>query len=96
MLDQMQYVTRAQESTRLNDVYGQVETLLRTTCALEGIAIRKDRPLIEYGIDSVRAVDVIVELEQTFGIEIHDETAYRLRTLNDVVVYVQSQVANRF
>jgi acyl carrier protein len=79
-----------------HDVYGQVETLLRLTCGLDGIQIVKDRPLIEYGIDSVRAVDLLVELEEAFGIEIPDETAYRLRTLADVTEYVKTSIANRF
>ena len=74
-LQQRSVPARTSRSNQAHDVHGQVETLLRLTCGLEGITIVKDRPLIEYGIDSVRAVDLLVELEESFGIVIPDETA---------------------
>lgn len=44
-----------------------------------------DVPLVDYGLDSVRSINVIVELESRFDVQISDEQAATMRTLRDVV-----------
>jgi len=55
--------------------------------------IRSSRHLLEYGIDSVRAVDLAGMLEDRFHIAIPDEVLMRLRSLDDVVSYLAPYVA---
>ncbi len=43
---------------------------------------------MNYGLDSVRSIDLIVELEGIFGLEISDEQAASMQTLRDVVTQV--------
>ena len=47
----------------------------------------------DLGADSLSVVELIMELEDTFNIEIPDEDAENLRTLNDVVNFVQEKLA---
>lgn len=42
--------------------------------------------------DSVGNVEIIMQCEETFGLEIPDETAERLATVGQIVVYVQQQL----
>ena len=42
--------------------------------------------------DSLDAVEIIVALEDEYGIEIPDEVAERFRTVKDIVKYVEARV----
>lgn len=74
------------------DVLPQVKRLVADTCAIDAAKVREDGRLAEYGIDSVRAMDLLVALEQRFGIEIPDGDAARLTTVKDVVAYVEKKI----
>lgn len=62
-------------------------------CALDQNAIRDDGLLIEYGIDSVRAMDLIISIEESFSIQVEDDDAALLRTVSDVAGYVEKKRA---
>lgn len=51
-------------------------------------------PLIEYGLDSMRAMDIVLTVEQEYGLEIEDEEVADLRTLDDIVAYVVGNTNN--
>lgn len=44
-------------------------------------------------IDSVRVVDLVVSLEDAFGISIRDGVIGKLKTVGDLVVLVKGQIA---
>jgi len=67
-----------------------VKRLLAEVCAIDVASIRNDAPLIEYGLDSARAIDLLVGLEAELNIRISDADAARMRTVNDLVVYVRA------
>ncbi len=70
------------------DILREVKRLVAETCALDRAAIRDEGRLSDYGIDSVRAIDLLVSLEETFQIAVPDADAARLATIGDVVGYV--------
>lgn len=45
--------------------------------------------LQDLGADSLDLVEIVMRLEEVFGIEINDEDAEKLHNINDVVDYVQ-------
>lgn len=45
----------------------------------------------DLGADSLDCVELIMELEKEFNIEINDEVAENLHTVNDVVEYIDKQ-----
>ena len=45
----------------------------------------------DLGADSLDTVELIMALEEEFNIEIPDEAAEKLRTVGDVVKYLQSK-----
>ncbi len=47
----------------------------------------------DLGGDSLDAVELVMALEEEFGIEIPDADAEKLRTVGDVVQYVQDRTA---
>ena len=68
-----------------------IKRLVAEVCAIDVATLKTDRPLLEYGLDSARAMDLLVGLENEFDIRIPDADAAHLRTIDDVVAYVRKQ-----
>ncbi|GGO10136.1 hypothetical protein GCM10010116_20420 [Microbispora rosea subsp. aerata] len=56
-------------------------------------ALDPDAPLVDYGLDSVRAIELVVEMESLFDVHISDEQAASMLTLRDVVATVNELLA---
>ncbi|MFH1097262.1 MAG: acyl carrier protein [Candidatus Desantisbacteria bacterium] len=46
----------------------------------------------DLGADSLDTVELVMALEEEFGIEIPDEDAEKIKTVNDVVNYVSEHI----
>lgn len=55
-----------------------------------------DAPLVDYGLDSVRSIDLILEMESMFNVQISDEQAASMRTLREVAAQVAASLPVRF
>ncbi|WP_225728812.1 MULTISPECIES: acyl carrier protein [unclassified Nocardia] len=53
-----------------------------------------DIPLLDYGLDSVRSAELVIELERTFGVEITDVEAAELHTARDVIDCVTTKMGH--
>jgi acyl carrier protein len=62
-------------------------------CAVDAGSVRAEGRLAEYGMDSVRAMDLLVALEHEFQIEIPDRDVPRLQTVKDVVSYIERKLS---
>lgn len=49
--------------------------------------------LIDFGLDSVRALELVVDLEQTFGLEIPDQDLAGAQTVGDIARYLERRLA---
>jgi acyl carrier protein len=78
---------------QFNSLADRVRSIVGEVCGVDGATIRSDSRLAEYGMDSVRAMNLLVALEEAFGIVVPDEVAGRVRTLRDVVVYLEKRLA---
>ncbi|MEU2040371.1 acyl carrier protein [Nocardia niwae] len=58
---------------------------------LHTVEIELDTPLLDYGLDSVRSVELVIELEREFGITISDEEAATLHTARQVIACVTAK-----
>jgi acyl carrier protein len=65
------------------DILGVVDELFRRQ--LQVPELNPDVPLVDYGLDSVRSIDAVIELESAFDIRISDDQAASMQTLRDVV-----------
>ena len=48
----------------------------------------------DLGADSLDTVELVMALEEKFGIEIQDEDAEKMRTVSDVVKYLESKAGS--
>jgi acyl carrier protein len=49
----------------------------------------------DLGADSLDLVELVMAMEETFGMEVPDEDAEKLRTVKDVIEYVKSKVGDK-
>lgn len=71
----------------------------KTAVALDVLSRLSDRPrgqlqatmelVSDLGIDSPKALELLVELEEALGVEISDEAAARMETVGDVLDYAR-------
>jgi acyl carrier protein len=65
------------------DILTVVDDLFRRRLQVRELDL--DAPLADYGLDSIRSIDLIVELESIFDVRISDEQAALMVSLRDVV-----------
>lgn len=66
-------------------------------CAVDPATIRDDGKLVGYGLDSIRAMDLILTLEEQLDIEIpeYDPALARVETFRDLVELVRRRCEER-
>ena len=50
--------------------------------------------LDDLGADSLDVVELVMAIEEEFGIEVPDSDAENIRTLGDIMTYVEARVEN--
>ena len=49
----------------------------------------------DLGADSLSTVELMMELEEVFGVEIEDEEAEKIQTVKDAVGYIEKKLADK-
>ena len=76
------------------EVLDKVIQLISERFSVDVLKIRKDTTFQEdLGADSLDVVELVMELEDAFGIQISDEDAEQIVTIGDAVNYIVSQQA---
>lgn len=76
------------------EVLDKVIQLISERFSVDVLKITKDTTFQEdLGADSLDVVELVMELEDTFGIQISDEDAEKIVTIGDAVNYIVSQQA---
>ena len=74
-------------------VFEKVKALINTHLKVENDKINLDSRLVEdLGADSANVMVLIMELEDNFGIMVDDDAIMTLKTVEDVVKYIESKV----
>jgi acyl carrier protein len=72
------------------DVADKVKKIIVDQLGVEEDEVTPDASFIEdLGADSLDIVELIMALEEEFGIEIPDEDAEKIATVKDAVAYIQ-------
>lgn len=76
------------------EVLDKVIQLISERFSIDVLKITKDTTFQEdLGADSLDVVELVMELEDAFGIQISDEDAEQIVTIGDAVNYIVSQQA---
>lgn len=73
------------------DTLDRIVKLIVQELKVDHERVNETATFAELGADSLDMVQIIMKLEETFGIEINDQDAERMTTLRDVVDYVQER-----
>ena len=72
------------------DVFEKVKKIIVEQLSAEEAEVVPDASFIEdLGADSLDIVELIMALEEEFGVEIPDEDAEKITTVGDAVAYIQ-------
>ena len=76
------------------DIFEQVKKILCDQLDLEEQQVNEDSEVIDdLGADSLDIVDLVMTLEEEFDTEIPDEDIENLKTVGDIVKYIEERVA---
>ena len=76
------------------DIFEQVKKILCDQLDLEEEQVNEDSEVIDdLGADSLDIVDLVMTLEEEFDTEIPDEAIENLKTVGDIVKYIEERVA---
>ena len=74
-------------------VFEKVKAIVANQLNVDAEKITLETHLIEdLGADSLDAVDLIMSLEDEFGLEIDDESAQQARTIGELVKYIEERI----
>ncbi|MCS7298402.1 MAG: acyl carrier protein [Spirochaetia bacterium] len=72
------------------DIFDKVKDLIVDQLGVDAQKVTPEASFIEdLGADSIDIVELIMSLEEEFGITISDEDAQKIRTVGDAVKYIQ-------
>ncbi|MFD3004483.1 MULTISPECIES: acyl carrier protein [Thermus] len=75
------------------EIFEKVKAVIADKLSVEPEKITLEARFIEdLGADSLDTVELIMGLEDEFGLEISDEDAEKIRTVKDAVAYIQSKL----
>lgn len=72
-------------------VFEKIKSMLAEQLDIDENSITLDSQLIEdLGADSLDAIDLVMSIEDEFGIEIPDEIIEKMESVNDITTYVEN------
>ena len=75
--------------------FDKVKAIVAKELNVDEEKIQMETHLIEdLGADSLDAVELIMALEDEFGIEVDDDAAQNAKTIGDLVNYIDSKIKN--
>ncbi len=72
----------------MNETAQKIKSIIAEKLHVDVASINPQATLQDLGADSLDMVDIVMKVEEEFGIEINDEDAEKLHTVQDFINYV--------
>lgn len=73
-----------------NQIFEQVKKVVVEQLGVAEGEIKKESSFVEdLGADSLDTVELVMALEESFGVEIPDEDAEKIKTIGDTINYIK-------
>jgi len=80
----------------MSDVADKVKAIICDQLMVDAEEVNDDASFVEdLGADSLDTVELIMEFEDEFGIEISDEQAEKISTVSEAVAYLEKLLAEK-
>lgn len=74
-------------------VFEKIKAILAEQLDVDEDIITKESLLVEdLGADSLDAIDIVMSVEDEFGVEVPDEIVEKMETVNDIVSFVENNI----
>jgi acyl carrier protein len=80
---------------RSNAVFPVLVDLITRKTRVDAARVQPASRLIDFGLDSVKTMELVVELEQAFDLSIPDEDLLDMETIGAIADYVERRLARR-
>ena len=78
----------------MSDTFERVQKIVVEHLSVESDKVKPEASFIDdLGADSLDTVELVMAFEEEFGIEISDDTANEIQTVNDAVTYIDKAKA---
>jgi len=75
---------------RFDDVQGKVNQTVAAIAGVDASRINSQMELImDLNLDSLALFEIVIDLEEYFGLRISDEDVDRIKTLDDIVQFIK-------
>lgn len=76
-------------------MFEKVKAIIAEKLNVDQDEIKLESSIVDdLGADSIDLIELIMNLEEEYGISISDEQAVKLKTVGDVVDFINSQIEN--
>ncbi|MCU1641827.1 MAG: Acyl carrier protein [Nocardia sp.] len=83
-------------ATTQEEIIAGIAEIIEEVTGIEASDVKIEKSFVDdLDIDSLSLVEIAVQLEDKYGVQIPDEDMASLRTVNDAVVYVQQMEAEK-
>ena len=72
-----------------------VADVVAKTAGVSRERVKPDSHLVDFGLDSLKGLEVVIQLEWIFGIEIPDQDLPRLNSVGDLTTYIERRLPPR-
>lgn len=80
----------------MTDAVNRVKTIIAEQLGVKPEEVTPEASFVEdLGADSLDTVELVMALEEEFGIEIPDEDAEKMTTVGDAVKYIEDKLAKK-
>lgn len=77
-----------------NDIFEKLKAIAVNDIGIDADKVKPESDIIkELGLDSLDIVDMLMKVEETFGVTIDDSDVVELKTVADVVRFIENNVA---
>ena len=74
------------------EIFEKVKTVIVEQLGIDEASVRMDSSFLDdLGADSLDTVELIMAFEEEFDVEIPDEDAQKIKTVKDVIEYIESK-----
>ncbi|MCM8814905.1 MAG: acyl carrier protein [Candidatus Omnitrophica bacterium] len=79
-----------------SEIEKKVKSIVMEKLQVEESAIVEDASFVDdLGADSLDTVELVMDFEEKFGVEIPDEDAEKIRTVGDAIRYLEQKTSNK-
>lgn len=75
----------------MQDTFAKIVDIVASKLDVDKKSINMESTFTDLGADSLDLLEIIMRLEEQFGIEINDEDAEKMTKMSDVVAYINAR-----